>query len=215
MQERATGLIFRTYPLTETSLIIHWLTEDLGRLATVAKGALRAKSPLRGKLDLFYLADFSFQRSRRSDLHTLREVKLLEAHTFLRRDLGCLRQAAYGAALIEQTTEVESPIPALYHLMHGLLQALQKLGAQPLILLAFEMKLLAESGLQPDLQQAFLSSGARQILARLAELDWPTLSRLKPSVAQIAEISPFIQGLLFQNWERAPRGRDAALGLDG
>src|SRR6185295_11162894 len=104
MVETATGLVLRTRPLTETSLIVHWLTPDLGRLATVAKGARRPKSPFRGKLDLFYLADFSFVRSRRSDLHTLREVALRETHHALRRDLGWLEQASYCGALIEQTT---------------------------------------------------------------------------------------------------------------
>ena len=91
MTESATGLILRTRPLTETSLIVHWLTPDIGRLATVAKGARRAKSPFLGKLDLFYLADFSFSRSRRSDLHTLREVSL-------RNPQGALRSGPSTAA---------------------------------------------------------------------------------------------------------------------
>src|ERR1700752_833910 len=99
VDERTTGLIVRTRPLTETSLIVHWLTPDLGRIATVAKGARRSKSPFRGKLDLFYLAEFSFSRSRRSELHTLREVGLLDTNGALRKDLGCLRQACYAAAL--------------------------------------------------------------------------------------------------------------------
>jgi len=72
MDERATGLILRLRPLTETSLIVNWLTAEGGRIATVAKGARRPKSPFRGKLDLFYEADFSLLRSRRSDLHILR-----------------------------------------------------------------------------------------------------------------------------------------------
>ena len=100
MIERATGLVFRTWPLTETSLIVHWLTPEHGRLATVAKGARRIKSPFRGKLDLLYLADLSFSRSRRSELHTLRELSLRETHSALRQDLGLLRQASYAAALI-------------------------------------------------------------------------------------------------------------------
>ena len=54
MIETATGLILRTRPLTETSLIVHWLTPDFGRIATVAKGARRNQSPFLGKLDLFY-----------------------------------------------------------------------------------------------------------------------------------------------------------------
>src|SRR5438876_6348436 len=70
MDEQARGIVLRLYPLTETSLIIQWLTPNFGRLATVAKGARRSKSPFRGKLDLFYLAEFTFNRSRRSELHT-------------------------------------------------------------------------------------------------------------------------------------------------
>ena len=70
------GIILRTRPLTETSLIVHWLTPDAGRIATVAKGARRPQSPFRGKLDLFYLAALSYRLSRRSELHTLCEVVL-------------------------------------------------------------------------------------------------------------------------------------------
>ena len=88
MIQSATGIILRTRPLTDTSLIVHWLTPDFGRMATVAKGARRLKSPFLGKLDLFYLADFSFSRGRRSDLHLLREVGLRETHGPLRQKSG-------------------------------------------------------------------------------------------------------------------------------
>jgi DNA repair protein RecO (recombination protein O) len=90
MVEKSTGLILRTRLLTENSLIVHWLTPELGRPATVAKGARRPKSPFRGKLDLFYVADFSFSRSRFSELHNLREIALRETHEYLRRDLRFL-----------------------------------------------------------------------------------------------------------------------------
>ena len=78
--ERATGIVLRTRPLTETSLIVEWLTPDLGRLSAVAKGARRPKSAFRGQIDLFYQAEFSFVRSNRSELHTLREARLLNPH---------------------------------------------------------------------------------------------------------------------------------------
>jgi DNA repair protein RecO (recombination protein O) len=110
MIESATGLILRTRPLTETSLIVHWLTPELGRLATVAKGARRPQSPFGGKLDLFYRCDFSFVRSRHSNLHTLREAVLRDTHAALRRDLLALQQAAYAVALLETATETETPL---------------------------------------------------------------------------------------------------------
>src|ERR1043165_6312994 len=113
MIERTQGLILRTRPLTETSLIVQWLTPDFGRIATVAKGARRAASPYRGKLDLFYLAELSFSRSRRSDLHLLREVVVRDTNRALREDLDRLRQASYAAALVELSTETDTSLPGI------------------------------------------------------------------------------------------------------
>jgi DNA repair protein RecO (recombination protein O) len=213
--ERATGVVLRTRPLTDTSLIVHWLTDGLGRLATVAKGARRDRSPFRGQLDLFYLADLSFARSRRSDLHILREVKLLETHPGLRRDLALLQQASYCALLIEQTTETEAPLGALFDQFTGLLLALPKEPPRPQTIFAFEMKLLEGLGLKPNLAETKLSAGARQILERMAELEWDAVFRLRLSAAQAEEVRQFLHGFLLYHLEKIPAGRSAALAEDG
>src|SRR5476651_1225573 len=124
MIQTATGLILRTRPLTETSLIVHWLTPNFGRIATVANGARRHKSPFLGKLDLFYLADFSFSRSRNSDLHSLREVSLRGTHGALREDFLKFQMAAYATAFIEQTTETETPLHKVFELLQKFLKRL-------------------------------------------------------------------------------------------
>jgi DNA repair protein RecO (recombination protein O) len=209
--ERATGLVVRTRLLTDTSLIIHWLTPDLGRVATVAKGARRLKSPFRGKLDLFYLGDFSFHRSRRSELHTLREVVLLETHPALREDLARLRQAAYGALLVERLTETDTPLLEVYRLFKGLLDLLQAQPAQPFPLLAFELKLLAELGSPPNLAASSLTAGVKQAIEYSLAADWPSLTRLKLTLAQAAELDHFVRGLLISNLGDVPRGRREAL----
>jgi DNA repair protein RecO (recombination protein O) len=160
MIESATGLILRTRPLTETSLIVHWLTPDFGRIATVAKGARRPKSPFLGKLDLFYEADFSFSRSRRSDLHNLREVSLREMHGAIREDILKLRQAAYAAAFIEQATETETPLPAVLNCCADFSIAFAK-KARPQLVFAFELKLLRELGLNPESGETDLTPGKK------------------------------------------------------
>jgi DNA repair protein RecO (recombination protein O) len=209
--ENATGLILRVRPLTETSLIVHWLTPELGRVATVAKGARRNKSPFRGKLDLFYRGDFSFVRSRRSDLHTLREVSLRETNEALRTELGYLQQAAYCATLIEQTTETETPLPGVYDLMDSLLRELPHQPPQPVTIFAFEMKLLHELGQAPDLTASKLTPGAQKILTELTVKDWPALHRLKLSAPQTQELQHFLHGFIIYHLERIPTGRAAAL----
>ena len=211
MIETAAGIILRTRPLTETSLIVNWLTLDLGRVTTVAKGARRPKSPFRGKLDLFYEAEFSFQRSRRSELHALREVSLRETHASLRLEMGWLQQASYGAALIEQVTERETPLPAIYGLMRGLLAALPQQPPRPQTIFAFELKLLDELGLKPDLADTKLTPGAKLIAEKLSALNWAESARLKPSEAQTHELQQFLHRFLVAHLDKVPVGRAAAL----
>jgi DNA repair protein RecO (recombination protein O) len=213
MDERATGLILRTYPLTESSLIVHWLTAEQGRIATVAKGARRAKSPLRGKLDLFFRADFSFHHSHRSELHTLREIRLLETYPGLRADLGRLQQVAYCAALIEQSTETETPLAPYFALFKNLLAFIAEQPPRPTTILAFEMKFLSESGLQPDLSTSPLNEGTRQILELFTHSQWSHLTRIALSEAQLTETRLFLKSFIAHHLGKIPRGRDEALSV--
>ena len=73
---KCQGTIIRRIPLTESSMIVTWCTKDHGLLKTVAKGARRPKSQFSGKLDLFYEAEFEIIRSKKTDLHNLKEIKI-------------------------------------------------------------------------------------------------------------------------------------------
>jgi len=211
VDERSAGIILRTRPLTETSLIVHWLAPDLGRIATVAKGARRAKSPFRGKLDLFYEAEFSFARSRKSELHNLREVVLGDTHSTLRENLGWLQQASYFTALVEQTTETETPLPKVYQLVRDAFSRLCASAPSPRTVFAFELKLLEELGLGPEPGDTPLSAGARQVAGALTRGDWDGIARLKLSEAQVRELRQFLHGFMIYHLERIPPSRSAAL----
>jgi DNA repair protein RecO (recombination protein O) len=205
MEERATGIVLRTRPLTESSLIVNWLTPDVGRIATVGKGARRPKSPLRGKIDLFYTAEFTFARSRRSDLHNLREVNLLKTCDALRRDLGYLNQAAYCARLIEQTTESETPLPEIYELFATFLDALTKRPANPITVMAFEVKMLAELGLSPQ------EGKTAAMMERLTSLEWKAVGELTLAESELRELRQFLHGFLIYHLGKIPPNRAAAL----
>jgi DNA repair protein RecO (recombination protein O) len=209
--ERASGVVLRTRLLTETSLIVHWLTEEHGRLATVAKGARRPKSPFRGKLDLFHEAEFSFQRSRRSDLHTLRELVVIHTHPALRTRLENLRQAAYGTSLIEAAAEPETAVPTLHGLSVEFLDCLDRGGASPWLVLAFELKVLEASGLAPDLDRSRLSEVGRALARTLGTQPLAEAPRVSATFAQLTEMDRFLHSFLAWHLERIPRGRQAAL----
>jgi DNA repair protein RecO len=191
-EERATGIILRTRPLTETSLIVQWITGEAGRVSTVAKGARRPKSAFHGKLDLYYEADFLFQRARKSSLHTLREVNLQTTRPNLRTDFVALEQAARAGRRIERTTEEDAPLPEIFELFKGFLDELAKASVEGSLLLAFEIKLLETLGFSPKMEGSALPVGSRKALEQLNSLDWPTVRRVKLSASQIYEIESFL-----------------------
>jgi DNA repair protein RecO (recombination protein O) len=152
------GFIVARMPYGNTSLIIRCLCQKAGRLTLMAKGAARPKSPFAGALDLFYLADFHYQPSRTGEMHTLREVKLVEAHLGLRRSYANLVAAQYFAALIETVTEAGTPVPGEYELFGRALAYLCQVDITWRAVERFERRILTLAGIghgDHDLPQAF------------------------------------------------------------
>lgn len=211
MEERTSGIILRTRPLTETSLVVQWLTPDLGRIFTVAKGARRPKSPFLGKLDLFYAADLSFARSRRSELHNLREVIVREAHTGLREDIARLKRASYFAVLLEKSTEPEAPISELHDLLSDALAHLTKNAPAVEAVFVFELKLLSALGYEPnfDALAGTIRNPGSAAIGESFEKGVEGLSSLKPG--EKSALNRFLERSIGTALEKVPPQRERAL----
>ena len=135
------AILVRRIRLTETSLIVTWLTPEYGFLKTVAKGALRPKNRLTGILDLFHRCEIQFQRAKSGTLHSLREAHLQECFSGLRSDYPRISLAAYAVELLEKATEEESPVPELFDLLNRLLGFLHKQPASVKAMTHFESEL--------------------------------------------------------------------------
>ena len=125
--DKTCAILLRRIPLTETSLIVHWCSDEFGLLKTVAKGARRPKSPFAGKLDLFFDCELEFVRSKKSDLHILKDLAVSNARLGLRDSYLQTQAATYFGQLVEQVAENESPISELVDLLR---RALDYLTAQ-------------------------------------------------------------------------------------
>lgn len=145
--EKGRGTIIRVTRLTETSLITHWMTDTLGLLKTVAKGARRPKSAFRGKLDLFVDAELVWAPSRTSELHALREVDVRTYRTKLREDYRKTVLASYFGQLLEHVLEREHPEPEVADLLARALDYLETAPARREVLLRFERRLADQLGI--------------------------------------------------------------------
>jgi len=115
--ESTEAILLRKRKFSDTSLIVSWCTQSLGCVQTIAKGARRQKSPFAGKLDLFFEAEISIVRSRKSDLHTLTEVVLKNPFVGIRSNYLRTQSAAYFVELIEICTERDHREPELFGLL--------------------------------------------------------------------------------------------------
>ena len=68
------ALLLRRIPYSDTSLVCHFLTADHGRIAVMARGARRPKSPFRASLEPLYDLQISW-RAGRTGMGTLVDVQ--------------------------------------------------------------------------------------------------------------------------------------------
>jgi DNA repair protein RecO (recombination protein O) len=163
MQNVATrGIIVSRQRYSETSWIVRWLSPEAGRVSTIAKGALRPKSPFAGKLDLYYLCEFSYVKSRTGHLHTLRDVSLLEPHLGLRREWTSLLALEYFFDLVTALTEEDTPLEADFDLFLKAVAYLEQKQVTLELVERFERRLYRLHGLGEPPQGADLAQWARQ-----------------------------------------------------
>jgi DNA repair protein RecO (recombination protein O) len=144
--ETTSAILLRKRKFSDTSLIVSWCTESLGCVQTIAKGARRPKSPFTGRLDLFFEAEISIVRSRKSDLHTLTEVVLKNPFSGIRCNYLRTQTAAYFVELIEICTERDHREPELFMLLYRAFDYLDLNDPTPRAVSHFETELARIAG---------------------------------------------------------------------
>ena len=146
MEKTEAILIDRT-PYRETSLIVQWCAPEVGVFRTIAKGALRPKSPFSGRLDLFVSAEVRFVRGRTTDLHTLAEVDWIDPRLGLRQSYDRVLAATYFVKLVTQVVERETAVPAIHDLLCKALDYLNPREPTMALVERFEQRLAEELGI--------------------------------------------------------------------
>ena len=100
-------------PWSRTSHVVSWLTPT-GKVATVVKGAVRAKSQFLGQYDLNYTCDIVYYARAKGELHALREAVPVEMRETLRGDYRKLALAGYFRRLVAELAPMGDECRAWY-----------------------------------------------------------------------------------------------------
>ena len=158
---RDSGVIVRTFKLGESDRIISVVTAENGKVRAVAKGVRKTKSRFGGRLELLRHLDFQFYRGR-GELDIVTQVETRDYWPQVTGDLDRLTKAMTVAEAIDQIAEHGEDDPKLYHMLCGVLKALNASNS-PMLVPAFLLKLLAHEGLAPSLDSCVVGGEALQL----------------------------------------------------
>lgn len=139
---RGAGYVLHTLPWRETSLLVEVLTRDHGRLALMARGARRPRSPVRGLLRAFQPLELEW--FGKGELRTLAKADWGDWQPLLAgQGLYC---GLYLNELLLRLLARDDPHPGLYDAYAATLAALALRVGDEVSLRRFELRLLSELG---------------------------------------------------------------------
>ena len=151
MIHTTTAIVLRHQPYSNTSRIVHWLTPDWGRIATLIKGSQRPKSSFLGQFDLFYTCELVFYARESRDLFIAKECAPVNGRERFRHDWRACATASYLADLLHKTAPTHIPQPELFRLLEAAYDALETRSPSIPFMFWFELRLLDLLGLAPRL----------------------------------------------------------------
>lgn len=160
---RATAIPLASFPYSSTSRIVHWLTRHQGKVSTLLKGALRAKSPFLGEYDLFNTSELLYFEKRVNTLHVGKECAILHRRDIFRTDWRAMQTASYCSALIAKTTPEEAPQPELFDLYEELLDLAEAYGRDSRFLIWAELRFSNHHGHAPSLDDCVLCGSEKAL----------------------------------------------------
>lgn len=188
-----TALCLRKVHFSETSQILTLLTDKLGIVGAIAKGAKRAKSSIGGPLDLMCLYNtVLYDRSKRGSLSILAQAELLDFYPGARSTYAAfLGFERLRELLLSIEVSAADGAPTLLVAVKAL-RAIAG-GAEPEQVLArFSWDLLGVMGLEPIVTHCVVSgtepSGRVQVTFSLHEMGLisPPHNELRPGLVKVS-----------------------------
>ncbi len=105
---KTQGVVLRHYDYSENSLLVHFFTENMGKVKAMVKGAKKPKGRFFGRLELCSVAELVIRHHSRSDLHLLTGASLIDAMEPIRLDVAKFAHAMVILEVVDSAFEVES-----------------------------------------------------------------------------------------------------------
>lgn len=211
MAQYATeALILSVRNWGEADKMVTFFSKEFGKIAAVAYGCRRPRSPLAGGMQVF--SHLQLQVMGGNSLDTIKQCETQQTFKQLRENLDCM---AYAAFLTEVVTEVcpeRHPEPHIYNLLLNAFQLFSKRNPR-LVALAAGYQILEYTGYQPNYEQCVICGNSISLDACFSLSKGGIICESCKDTAQISfslKMRDFINQLLTLNW-----GNPSAFSVSG
>ena len=150
MYVKTEGIVLREVEFNDADKLLDLLTKDQGLLTVKARSVRRKNSTIKTACQLLCYGEFTLLDYR--GRMTINEAVPIEQFTELRGDIELLSLGSYFAQAAGLIAQSDVPTPELLSLLLNALYALGRLKKPQLLVKgAFELRLAALAGFEPDL----------------------------------------------------------------
>jgi DNA repair protein RecO (recombination protein O) len=159
---RDHGIVLRTYKLGEADRIVVFITRGHGKVRSVAKGVRKTRSKFGARLEPTSHVALQFYEGRELDIVT--QAESIDQFRAIRDDYDRFTRASAMLEAVDQIAQEREVSPGLYNLLLGALRTLDARDA-PLVVAGFFLKLLAQEGFRPQLDECVQCGAADDLVA--------------------------------------------------
>jgi len=151
--QRTRGIILKTFPFRESSLIGSIFTEKFGKIKVLAKGARRPKSKFCGTLEPFMHNEFIFYKKEFKEVYTLSDAVVIDDFVVNRMSLMKLNASETICEFFEKTLPLEEVDRVVYEQILSFLKEIKICDENQIkpIIIRYLLKALKTVGVFPHL----------------------------------------------------------------
>jgi DNA repair protein RecO (recombination protein O) len=176
------ALTLRTYPYSESNLIVVFLSPELGQIRSVAYSAKSGRNNRFGSsLEPLTHSDVSFSRKDGQELAVVKDISIIRSFPAYELEWAVKLHFLYFTELLQEFSNEASSAERMFRLALGVLEVLKSV---PILLLSryFELWLLQLEGVLPPL--------SLRLPSRLAE---KAIEMMKKTPEKICEVDFSVQ----------------------
>lgn len=147
------ALVLKTFPYSESSLIVRFFSKEIGRFSFIAKGVKKSKKQTSVSFEPFSHLSLTLYIKENSDLATLKEAQLKDSFYFIRQSLDSIALASFFFEALDKAVFSDSESETLFSLAMLYLNGLEGAASRISWTIFCLFRLLAIIGFQPDVSR--------------------------------------------------------------